>query len=164
MPRKVRQATLDITRRRVRHSRVERAVVTLSINQVAFALAPKLVGKNTNRVPNGSIAVRMVLHRVAHDVGNLCVASVILLPKRVHNAPLNGLKAVLHSWNRARTDYIRRILTEVIVIEVTQGSTPREPFLHRHRHAFYFLRRRFFFRLFLLRFFICEREEVKALI
>ena len=107
VPRKVRQTTLNITRRRVRHSRIKRAVVTLSVNQVALAFAPKLVGENTNRVTNGSVAVRMVLHRVTHDIGDLRVASVILLPEGMHNAPLDGLKAIFHSWDCTRTNYIR---------------------------------------------------------
>ena len=65
----------------------------------------------------------MVLHRMTDYVGDLGVASVILLPQRMHDAPLHGLEPVLDGGNRPRADDVGGILPEVVV----------EKFAHRTR-------------------------------
>ena len=119
---KVREPTLDVTRRRVRHARVERAVVPLAVDEIALALAPELVGQDAQRVANGGVAVRVVLHRMTDDVRHLRVAAIVLLPQRMQDATLDGLQAVLDRRNRARADDVRGILAEVEVIEVSERT------------------------------------------
>ena len=123
---KLGQAALDVTCRRVLHSGVQGAVVALSVNEIALALAPKLVRENADRVADRRIAVRMVLHRVADDVRDLRVTSVVLLPQRMHDAPLHGLKSVLHRRNRTVADHVRRVLPEVEVVELLHRPGARE--------------------------------------
>ena len=81
LAREFRQAAFDVARRRVRHAGVERAVVALPVDEIALALAPELVRQNHDRVADGGVAVRMVLHRVADDVRDLGVAAVVLFPE-----------------------------------------------------------------------------------
>src|SRR5690554_6565038 len=45
------------------------------------------------------VSVRMVLHRMSHNVGNLVVASVVELFHRVADTTLYGLEAVVNRRN-----------------------------------------------------------------
>ena len=137
LAREVGEAALDVTRGGRGHARVEVAVVSLAVDEVALALAPQLVREHHDRVADGRVAVRVVLHGVAHDVRHLRVLAVVLLPERVEDAALDGLEPVLHRRDRARADHVGGVLAEVEVEELAQRSVPREA--RRRRHV---LRRR----------------------
>ena len=127
------QAALDITNRGVRHAGQERAEVSLSVDEVSLALAPQLVCEDYDCIADGSVAVRVVLHRLADDVGDLGVSAVVLLVEGVHDAALDRLKAVLDRRNRARADDVRRILAEVEVVKLLHRPEAGEPRLWPRR-------------------------------
>jgi hypothetical protein len=66
--------------------------------------------------------MRVVLHRVADDVGHLDEASVVLLVEGVEDAPLDGLEAVLDGGDGAVADGVGCELQEVLVHELAQGA------------------------------------------
>src|SRR5437667_7109014 len=70
------QAALDVPRLSSRIAREEIAVIALSIDQVA------LIGQHDQRVPNGGITMRVILHGVANEGINFGIAAVVLLMKR----------------------------------------------------------------------------------
>ena len=63
--REFRQPALDVTRRRGRVAGEDVAEVALALDEVA------LVRQHHERVADGRVAVRMILHRVTDDVGDL---------------------------------------------------------------------------------------------
>ena len=77
--RKLGEAALDVPDRGVRHPRQERAEVALAVDEISLALSPQLVGEDYDCVADRRVAVRMVLHRLADDVGDLGVPAVVLL-------------------------------------------------------------------------------------
>ena len=117
----------------MRHTGQERAEVSLAVYEISLALAPQLVGEDHDCVADGSVAVRVVLHRLADDVGDLGVSAVVLLVERMHDAALDWLKAVLDRWNRARADDVRRILAEVEVVKLLHWPEAGEPRLWPRR-------------------------------
>ena len=66
--------------------------------------------------------MRMVLHGVADDVGDLGVAAVVLLPERVEDAALHRLEPVLDGGDGARADDVGGVLAEVEVVEVAHRA------------------------------------------
>ena len=133
VPREVGEAALDVTRGGGGHARVEVAVVSLAVDEVALALAPQLVREHHDRVADRRVAVRVVLHGVADDVRHLRVLPVVLLPERVEDAALDGLEPVLHRGDRARADHVGGVLAEVEVEELPERPVPRQPRRRRHR-------------------------------
>ena len=61
-------------------------------------------------VADGLVAVGVILHRVANDVGHLVEASVVLLLQRVEDAALHGLEPVVDVRDGALEDDIARII------------------------------------------------------
>ncbi len=78
------KARLDVTWRRVAVAGEDVAPVSLAVDQKAF-LSELHKGSKDRRV-----SVRVVLHRLSDDVGDLRVASVIHPEHRVKHAPLYG--------------------------------------------------------------------------
>ena len=137
---KLRQAALYVPSRGVGHPRVERAVVTLAVDEIPHPLAPELVGENDYRVAYRGVAVRMVLHRMADNVRDLGVAAVVLLPEGVHDAALDGLEAVLDGGDGARADDVGGILPEVEIVKLPHGAGARERRRGRRRRLLAALR------------------------
>ena len=81
------QAALDVARRGGEVAREDVAEIALAFDEVA------LVGQHHQRVADRGVAVRMILHRVADDVGDLDEAAVVLLvqaPRGCGAAPASG--------------------------------------------------------------------------
>ena len=74
-----------------------------------------LVGKDYQRISNGSVAVGVIVHGVAHDIGDLLGASVVDLVERPENTALNRFESVIHIGNGAGTDDVTGIVEEVPV-------------------------------------------------
>ena len=124
LARKVGELALDVTRGGVRHAGVDGAEVSLAVDEIAVALAPELVRQDHDRVANRGVAMRVVLHGVADDVGDLGVLAVVLLPQRMHDAALHGLEAVFDGGDGTVADDIGGILAEVEVEEFAHRAMP----------------------------------------
>jgi len=103
------QATFDIARRGSGIARVNVAVIALAFDEIA------LVSEHHERVANGSVAVRMIFHRVADDVRDLDETPVVILMQRPQNAPLHRLHAIGQMRNRAVADDVACIFKKACV-------------------------------------------------
>ncbi len=74
-----------------------------------------LVRQHHERVADGRVAVRMILHRVADDVGDLDEPAVVLLVQRPQNAPLHRLQAVREIRNGAVADDVAGVIQKAAV-------------------------------------------------
>ena len=64
--------------------------------------------------------MRVVLHRVAHHIGDLDEASVVLFLECVQDTTLDRLETIGHIGNGSFADDVRGILQEVEVDQVGQ--------------------------------------------
>ena len=76
------------------------------------------VGQFDQRAVDGGIAVRVVLHGLAHNVGHLVELAVVHGDKGVQYTPLHRLEAVHQIRDCAVADYIGGILQEIIFIKL----------------------------------------------
>ena len=88
----------NVTPRRRRVARKHIAKVSLRFQKNADPLGSGRVLQEQpavchrhHRAVNGSVAVRVVLHRLPHHVRHFLKASVVHLKQRMHNAPLHRL-------------------------------------------------------------------------
>ena len=117
--RELRQPRLDVSASRRSVARQDVSPVSLRVDEQV--LLPQL----HERVLDGSVAVGMELHRVAHDVRHLVISAVVHPLHRVHNSSLHGLETVLDVGNGAVENRIRRIVEEPRLIH------PRQVVHHR---------------------------------
>ena len=110
------EAALDVARRGGAVAGVDVAEVALPLDEVA------LVGEVHEGLADGGVAMRVVLHRVADDVGHLDEASVVLLVEGVEDAPLDGLEAVLDGGDGAVADRVGGELEEVAVHDLRERA------------------------------------------
>ncbi|NDD40199.1 MAG: hypothetical protein EB082_17620, partial [Verrucomicrobia bacterium] len=82
---------------------------TLSLDEVA------LVRQHHERVADGSIAVRVILHAIADDVGNLHEPPVIGAVQRPEDAALHGLQTVFEIGDGAVADDVGGVFEEALV-------------------------------------------------
>jgi hypothetical protein len=90
--RQFREAAFDVARRGGDVAGEDVAEIALALDQIAF------VGQHHQGVANGSVAVRMILHGVADDVGDFDEAAVVLFVQGPENAALDRLEAVGQVW------------------------------------------------------------------
>ena len=83
-----RESRLDVTPCRSRSSGEHVTPVSLSFHEQL------LLSELNERIVNRLVAVRVILHGVAHDVGHLVEASVVECLHRVQDASLYGLQTV----------------------------------------------------------------------
>ncbi len=107
--REVGQAALDVARGRRRVAGVDVAEVPLPLDEVTLLL------QHDERVGDGGVAVRMELHAVADDVGDLDELAVVVAVERVQDAPLHGLEAVFQRGDGAVADDVARVRQEIAV-------------------------------------------------
>ena len=74
------------------------AEVALALDEVTF------IGKGDDGVFDGGVAMRVVVHGVADDAGDLGEAAVVLFPHGVEDTALDGLEAVLDGGEGAVAD------------------------------------------------------------
>ncbi len=102
--RKRTQTCLNVTPGSRRVARQDVAPVALSLNQKL------LLTQLNQRILDRCVAMRMILHGVAHDVGHLVKASVVEGLHRVENAPLHRLEAVFNRGHGALKNHVAGII------------------------------------------------------
>ncbi len=102
------QSGLDVTRggRRITGDRI--SPVALGVDEQS------LLPQRHQGGVDGSVTVRMVFHAVAHQVGHLVVAAVLVLPQRIQDTPLYGLKSVLQLGDGPVGNDVRRVLQKIV--------------------------------------------------
>ena len=135
------QSCLDVTRRRIGVTCEYVTPVTLAVNQIV-SLADPYKGSE-----DGLVAVRVELHRLSDDVGNLCVAAVIYTPHGVEYTSLHRLESVYEVWYSSVEDGVGCIVDVPVLEHAGQFVLPAvlaEKFVKLARSAFY--------RVFIVRF------------
>ena len=112
---KLREARLDITRCCGIVTREDVAEVTLRVHQQV------LLCQLHKGVADGRIAMRVVFHRVTHDVGHLVEAAVIQFVHRMQDAALHRLQAVLDGGHGAFQNDIRGIVEKPVLEHALKG-------------------------------------------
>ena len=79
-----------------------------------------LLSQLHQRILDRSVAVRVILHGLAHDIGHLVVTTVIDGFHGVQNTPLHRLESVLHVRNGSFQDDIRSVIEEPITVHTRQ--------------------------------------------
>ena len=102
--RKFSQPTLDVTGGSSGIAGKNISKISLAFDEITF------VRQHHQRVANRSVAVRMILHRMAHNIGDLDETPVILLMQRPEDASLHRLEAVRQIRNRAVADDIAGVI------------------------------------------------------
>ena len=77
-----------------------------------------LVGQHHEGRVDGRVAVRVVLHARADDVGHLVELAVVRLEQRVQDAPLDGLEPVVQVRYGPVLDHVARVVEEIVVEEL----------------------------------------------
>ncbi len=107
---KRREAGLDVTGR-------GRIVTGEKITEIALRLDEvATLGDADERGADGGVAVRMEAHARAYDIGDLMKTSVVLLPKRVENAALDGLQAVVDVGDGAVENDVAGVFQEPLLV------------------------------------------------
>ena len=109
-----RKAGFDITARGGFVAREDVAPVALTVDQQV------LLAQLDQRVLDRRVAVRVVLHGLAHDVGHLVVAAVVHDLHGVEDAPLNGFQTVFDMGHGAFEDHVRSVIQEPVLIHARQ--------------------------------------------
>ena len=71
-------------------------------------------------VTDGSVAVRVELHCMAHDIGHLVIAPVVHTLHGVQDTALNGLQTVFDMGNGTLQDYVGSVIQEPILIHAAE--------------------------------------------
>ena len=71
-------------------------------------------------VANGGVAMRVELHRVAHDVRHLIISAVVHALHRVEDASLHGLQTVLDMGDGTIQDAITGVVQEPVLVHAAQ--------------------------------------------
>ena len=103
------QPALDVARGGGRVAGEQVAEVPLALDQVL------LVGQRDQGVADGGVAVGVVLHGVADDVGHLDEFAVVVLVQRMEDPALHRLEAVVQVGDRTVADDVGGVLDEVVV-------------------------------------------------
>ncbi len=98
------ETTFDVTRCGGGIAGVNVAEVSLAFDEIT------LVRQHHERVADGCVAVRMILHRVPNDIGDLDEPPVVLLMQRPEDAPLHRLQTVGEIRNRTIADDVAGVI------------------------------------------------------
>ncbi len=86
------------------------APVALGIDQQVF------LSQLHQGISDGGIPMRMVLHGLADDIGNLVVPAILNLPHGMKNPALNRLKTVIDMRNSPFENYIGSIIEKPVLV------------------------------------------------
>ena len=112
--REFRQACLDVSGGGSAVAREDVAPVSLRVDEQV------LLSHLHQRIANGSVAVRVELHSVSHDVGHLVETAVVHTFHRVQNASLHRLQTVADMRNGALQNHVAGIVEEPILVHAAQ--------------------------------------------
>ena len=94
-----------------------RAVAGEDVAPVALGVDEQiLLPESDDGVADRLVAVRVVVHRVADDVGDLVVAAVVHFLHGVQDAALDGLEAVVEVRHGALEDDVAGVIEEIVGI------------------------------------------------
>ena len=108
--RKFREARFNVSRGRRSITGEGIAPVTLGVDEQV--LLPELHDRRTDRL----ITMRVIIHRVAHDPGDLVVAAIIELLHRMKDPALHGLEAVIQMRHCPLKNHIAGVIKKVVGI------------------------------------------------
>ena len=111
---KLRQPSLDISARGSLVAREYVAPVTLTIYQQV------LLSELHQRILDRGVTVRVVLHGLSHNIGDLVVAAVVAALHGVQDAALHGLQAILQMGYGTLQNHIRRVVQEPVLVHARQ--------------------------------------------
>ena len=111
---KLRQPCLNITRSSRTVARQDVSPVALTVNEQV--LLPHL----HQGIADRSVAMRVELHRVAHDIGHLIITSVVHALHRMQDAPLHGLQSVFDMRHGPFQNHIAGIVQEPVLVHAAQ--------------------------------------------
>ena len=105
---KLGETRLDITRRRRRIAGENVTPVSLCIDE------QPLLPQRYQGTADGGIPVRVVLHRIPHNVGHFVIAAIVHPVHGVQDAALHRLQSVHHMRHSSLQNHIRGVLQVVI--------------------------------------------------
>lgn len=113
---KLREAGFDVTRG-------GRIVACENVTPVALGVDEEfLLSQLDHGVANGGVAMRVILHGVADNIGDLVVATVFELVHGMENAALDGFEAVVDVGDGAFQDDVGGVVEEPVAIEIIDGT------------------------------------------
>ena len=65
--------------------------------------------------------MRMILHCVSDNIGDLIESAIILLRQSMQDPALDRLQSIFELGNRPIPDYIGGVLEEIFIDEILQG-------------------------------------------
>ena len=107
---KLREACLDISGSSSTVARKNVSPVTLRIDEQVF------LSHLYQSISDRRITMRVKLHGMSHDIGNLVVSSVVHALHRVEDASLYRFQTILNMRNGTLEDHIRCIVEEPVLI------------------------------------------------
>ena len=108
------ESRFDVTRRRSPISGEDVSPVSLTIDKQIF------LAKLHQGIADRSISVRVVLHGLTDDVGNLVILAVINRLHGMQNTPLNRFETILNRRNSALKYHIGSIVQKPILVHACQ--------------------------------------------
>ena len=115
-PRERREPALDVTRRGGGVAGVDVAEVALTLDEIA------LVREHHERIADGGVTVRVILHRMADHVGDLDEPAVVLLAQGPEDAPVHGLQTIREMRDGAVADDVGRVFEKACVHTAVEGA------------------------------------------
>ena len=112
--RKLRESCLNISGSCRTVAREDISPVTLRIDEQVF------LSHLHQGIADGSVSMRVELHRVSHDIGHLVVSSVVHAFHGVEDASLHGFQSVFDMRHSSLQNYIRRIVEEPVLIHAAE--------------------------------------------
>ena len=106
---------------RLNISRSGSTVASKYVSPVSLSVDEQILLSQLHQgVANRSIAMRVELHGVAHDVSHLVVASVVHTLHRVQYTALHRLQTILDTWHRTFKNNVRSIVEKPVLIHATK--------------------------------------------
>ena len=112
--REIREARLDVSRRRRLVACEEIAVITLRLDE------ERALPNCHERGADGRVAVRVERHRATDDIGDLMKTPVVHVPQRMQNPALHRLQAVVDVRDGAVEDDVARVFKKPSPVTLRQ--------------------------------------------
>ena len=112
--RKFRQTCFDVTGSSGTVSRKNVTPVTLAFHKQI------LLSELHERIADGSVTVRVILHRMSHDVRHLVETSVVGFLHRMQNTPLHRLQSVEDMRHGTFENHIRSVVEKPVLVHSRQ--------------------------------------------
>ena len=111
------EACFDVSRGGGIVSRQDVSPVSLAVDEEVF------LSQLHQGILDGGVAVRMELHRLAHDVGHLVVSPVFHAAHGMQDAALHGFQSVGHMGHSTLQDDVGGVIQEPVLVHPAQAVT-----------------------------------------